>query len=212
MDRSIVKKIDVFFHRFKIQRFKKGDTIVRDGDPFHHIYYIKRGFVRLYILSRNGREISLFIYTPGMYFPTLIGVSSENSAYYFEAKSEVRAYAVPSQNFIDFIKTSPDVLYDLTIRTGVIMRRFLRRMEIFTEDNPYVRTITALINLYDLYKNPSRKTDPIILISHQELSTWTHTTRETVSRQIEKLVRKKIVRCTKGKLKILNIQGLRKEI
>jgi CRP/FNR family cyclic AMP-dependent transcriptional regulator len=212
MDRNIVNKLELFFHAFKLQRFKKGSIIIRDGEPFHHIYYIKSGFVRLYILSRNGREISLFIYSQGMYFPTLMGVSGGISADYFEAKSEVTAYAAPALEFTTFIQKSPDVLYDLSVRAGIMLRRFIRRMEIFTLETPYIRTVTALTHLYDIYKNPLRKAEPVIPISHHELSTWTHTTRETVSRQIEKLFHKQIVRCTKGKLKILAIENLRKEM
>jgi CRP-like cAMP-binding protein len=212
MDRNAVNKLKLFFHSYKLQRFKKGDTIIRDGDPFNRIYYLKSGFVRLYILSRSGRELSLFIYSPGTYFPTLMGVAKWDSAYYFETKTEVSAYVAPAADFTGFLQKSPDVLFDLTIRTGTMLQRFLHQMEIVCSEVPYIRTVNVLSYLYDLYKDALHKANPVIPVSHQELSTWTHTTRETVSRQVEKLVRKKIIRCTKGKLKILNIEKLRKEM
>jgi CRP-like cAMP-binding protein len=212
MDRRVAGKLELFFRSFKLQRFKKGDTIIRDGDPLHHIYYIRNGFVRMYILSHSGHELSLFIYSQSMFFPTLMGVSKADSTYYFEAKSDVTTYAVPAEEFTKFIRKTPEVLYDLATRACTLAHRFLHQMEVSCSEPPYIRTITVLSYIYNVYKNALHKTNPELPVSHQELSTWTHTTRETVSRQIELLVRKKIVRCTKGKLKILNIDRLRKEM
>ena len=187
--------------------------IIREGDPFVKIFYIKSGFVRLYLVTKNGREVSLLLYPHGNYFPTLVELSENDSEYNFVADTDLKVYAAPKEKFLEFIKKSPGVLYDMGVRGGVMVRRLLKRIEVFSSESPYIGTVTMLLFLYDFYKDfGTSTTDHTITVSHQDLSTWIHTSRETVSRQIEKLERKNIVRCTKRNIKILNFTALRREI
>jgi CRP-like cAMP-binding protein len=213
MDRNIQEKLKYFFRSYPIRFYKKGEMIIREGDPFVKIFYIKSGFVRLYLLTKNGRELSLLLYPPGNYFPTLLELSKDESEYYFEAGTDLKLYAAPKEKFLEFIKKSPSVMYDMSVRGGVMVRRLLKRIKVFSTESPYIRTVTMLSFLYRFYKEFGNSTDHHdITICHQELSTWIHTSRETVSRQLEKLERKGIVKCTKGKIRILNFAELRNEI
>jgi CRP-like cAMP-binding protein len=209
MDRKVNHQLADFFKSYKLLRFRKKEIIIRDGDPFTRVFYLKSGFVRLYILSRTGRELSLFIYPPGSYFPTLMGVAKGDSTYYFETKSEVVAYAAPADEFCKFLHLNPDILFDLTQRTNIMLRRFLHQVEVFSTETPYIRTVSTIIFLHEIYSQALNKINPIIPISHQELATWTHTTRETVSRQIEKLEHNQVIKCDKGKIRINDLNRLK---
>jgi CRP-like cAMP-binding protein len=214
MDQIPFEKIKKFFQSFPLQKFKKGETIIRSGDQFQKIYLIKNGFVRLYILSSNGKEVSLYLYGSGYYFPTMMGLLNNESEYYFEAVSPVSVYASAKDKFIDFIRNDPEMLFDLSKRSGNMVRGLLRQIEVFSTESPYKCTISTLIYMNQLYSDADPQKSAIITIpiSHNGLATWTHTSRETVSRQIELLSRKKLIRCLKCKIQIINLQKLKNEL
>jgi CRP/FNR family transcriptional regulator, anaerobic regulatory protein len=45
---------------FTLKEFSKGDHIFRQGDVCRHLFYIKKGLVRIYYYSNKGKEITLW--------------------------------------------------------------------------------------------------------------------------------------------------------
>lgn len=56
------EKLDQFFSRFKKVIFKKGETILRVGDEPRGVYFLKKGYVRLYSISEDAKELTLIIF------------------------------------------------------------------------------------------------------------------------------------------------------
>jgi CRP/FNR family transcriptional regulator, cyclic AMP receptor protein len=213
MGQNISKILQDFYRHYPIRIYKKGETIIRFGDPFVKIFFIKSGIVRAYSLTKNGRELSLLLYAPGSYFPTIVALSFKDSDFYFVAKTDVEVYTAPTEKFKEFVINSPLVLYDMAARGGTMVQQLLKRYEIFITEKPYVRIVTILLFLYKFYHLLGNKfICEGITVCHQELATWIHTSRETVSRQIEILEHKGIVKCSKNKLVIRSIARLKAEI
>jgi len=51
-----------------IVRYRRGDSIFRQGDPCDHVMYIQAGGVKLSVLSKTGREAVVGILGPGDFF------------------------------------------------------------------------------------------------------------------------------------------------
>jgi CRP-like cAMP-binding protein len=45
---------------FTLKEFSKGDLLFRQGDICRHLFYIKKGLVRIYYYSSKGKEITLW--------------------------------------------------------------------------------------------------------------------------------------------------------
>lgn len=45
---------------FTMKEFSKGDHLFRQGEVCRHLFYIKKGLVRVYFNSSNGKEITLW--------------------------------------------------------------------------------------------------------------------------------------------------------
>jgi len=45
---------------FTLKEFSKGDHLFRQGDVCRHLFYIKKGLVRIYYYSSKGKEITLW--------------------------------------------------------------------------------------------------------------------------------------------------------
>src|SRR3989344_8590963 len=101
---SSVPRLDLFFAKFKPLHYKKGETILRAGDPPAGVLYLKKGFIRLYSISRKGEELTLIIFKQGDFFPVMWAVNNVRTSYYLEAMTNVDLWRVPQDKFLDFIK------------------------------------------------------------------------------------------------------------
>jgi len=199
-----------FFQPFPLQRFRKHESIIREGDTFDKIYYLKSGFVRLYTLTKSGKEISFHIYSPGDIFPSFLTFAKSNSTHYFEAVSPItEVYSAPKKKFDTFAKNTPGVLSDLTLRAGKIMDMALKHFENIISESSYNNVRSTLVYLCSIYQ-PYFKDKSICEIpcSHQEIASWINTTRETVTRQIQKLAEKHLIEATHRHVIIKNIRSL----
>ena len=69
MDKKPVDKLGQFFSKFKDRHYKRHEIIIRPDGEIPGVFYLSRGYIRLYALSESGQELSLIIFKPGDFFP-----------------------------------------------------------------------------------------------------------------------------------------------
>jgi len=183
---STLKK---FFSRRPILLFKRGEALIREGDPTTRVYWIKKGFVRLYLISETGDEISLHIYQPDCFIPTTLGLSDTFMPYTFAAMTPVEAQCTSMDEFMEYLEKNPSLYRCVIKRNAKMMKSFFQRMEVVLTKSAYEGVAFVLSRFTKTFGcGVSNSNEPVkIPLSHQEIATWLSTTRETVSRQIERL-------------------------
>ncbi len=102
---------------------------MRAGDSPLGFFYLKRGFVRVYSISRDGEELTLIIFKGGDIFPLIWAINNASIDYYVGAMTGCMLARVPREKFLDFVKNNPDVNFELTSRTLARLAGLMRRME-----------------------------------------------------------------------------------
>ncbi|MBI2442332.1 MAG: Crp/Fnr family transcriptional regulator [Candidatus Levybacteria bacterium] len=196
MDRAVAKKLDLFFSHGTLLSFRKGDFLLRATDSVSAIFFLKKGHVRLFIDTEDGQDLTLHLFKPGSYFPVMLLLSRVPNTYNLEAIESVDVWRVHSENVLDFLHENPDVLYDLTVRLAQGITGLLEKIEKATFSSAYEKIISILLYLVEKYgeKNEDKRLLTISLkLTHNDLASWTGMQRETVSRQLEKLMHKGII-------------------
>ncbi len=206
------EKLKRFFSQFKTFHYKKGDVFLRSGDIPQGVYYIRTGYVRLYTLSLNGKELTLVIYKPGEFFPVVFTFTADPSVYNFETLSETTLFRAPRDKFINFINENEDVLKELTLH---IIERFqvaLRRMEYLTFGNAKSRLASVMV-IYTKRLGERRGKSTLIPIplTHKDISNLVGVARETVSLEIKKFADRGIINYKGKYIEIKNIKELERE-
>ena len=207
------KKLYNFFSQHKVLQYKKGETFLRAGDIPQGIYFLKKGYVRLYSLSSAGKELTLVIYKPGEFFPVVFTFTAEPSVYYFETLSEVEMSRVPREKFIPFIRENPDVFDEVNLH---IIERFqiaLRRMEYLTFGNANSRLASILLICarYFGVREDHKEIKIPIPFTHKDIANLVGVARETVSIELKKFIDKGLIE-KKGRLLVIkNRKALEKE-
>ncbi len=211
MDIRIQKKLEEYFSQFRPLHYKKGDIIVRPEDPIFGIYLLKKGFVKQYIISADGDEVTIHIFRPVSFFPMMLAIGNTENNYFFEAVDSVEVWRAPTDKTVDFIKNEPEILFDLAKRFSSGLNGLSKRIEELMFENSYRRVTSLLLYLTKTFGEDGK--DGIIIklpLTHKDIAAWVNLTRETTSRQLEKLSKKDIISYKNHLIVIKNLKELEK--
>lgn len=181
-------KIDTFFKTGQLMKYKKRDLVFNAQDMSSSIFYVKSGYMRVYRITEQGEELTLTILKPADFFPLTYGINNIRNIYYIEAITKSELWKAPQEQFLEFIKANPDVLYDLTNRIMVKFDGVFARMEYMVFSSAYIKVATTL--LICAKKFGEQYGDDMIVqvpLTHRDISTLVGITRETTSLEIKRL-------------------------
>jgi len=215
MDDKIVKKIEAFFTPYKKIEYKKGEMLIRGGDVPQFIWYLTKGYVKKYAISKKGDEVVVNIFKPISFFPMSHAVNDAENNYYYEALTDVIASKAPKEDVKQFIQNSTDVLYDLLQRVYRGTDGMENRMTFLMGGSAYERVITEILIYLKRFSDLGTKQPDHSIsmrISEKDLAASSGMTRETVSREMRVLKEKKLISFEKNQLLVFSIKQLEKEL
>ena len=212
--RMITGSLDTVALSFPQLSYAPKTVILDPIKTVHDVYYLESGYVRMYLLSEDGEELTLHVFRPGIYFPLMLILTDSPNKYYFEAVTPVVVRKVPKAKIITVLKENPDVLFDLATRLSGGIMGYLVKVESLLLHDAYKRVISILCYLGESFSEPLSDGSVRINLSitHYLLSTWVGLTRETVSRQIEKLEKNGSIVSKDNTVIIKNLDALKKEL
>lgn len=194
MEPSVQKKLADFFSGYRPLNFKKGEILIRPADSITDIYFLKKGFVKQYTTSEDGDEVSIHIFKPTSFFPIMLALSDAENSYFFEAMNHVEVVKAPKGETLEFIKEEPEILFDLCRRFAAGLNGLAKRIDALMFESAYKRVSSLLLYLGKRFGEKKRGGILIQLtLPHKDIASWVNLTRETTSRQLEKLAKMGII-------------------
>ncbi len=209
MDQEIQKLLFSFFGDFKLQSFSKEKTILKPNA--NKIFFLTKGVVRMFSTSKEKDEITINIYKAYSLFPMPLIFDLENK-YTFGSLTEVEGYFAPKEDLRVFVKKNPIVLFDLVKRIYQGFDGFFTQIEALLLGDGYSRVITALI----IYTRRFGKKDQNTItfdwhLTHRQIASQTGLARESVTREIKKLLNKGLIGYSGKKLFVNDLNKLEEE-
>jgi len=209
---SRAERLDKFFSRYKKIHYKKGELILRGGDSPQGVYFIQRGYVKDYSISKEGEELTLIIFKPEDFFPMQWVFNNTPNAHYFEAMTEVLLWRCPKTDFIDFIEANPKIFFELTSHIMLRLGGLTQRMEYLVFGNAYQKVASIIMICAERFGEKKGNGKIIhIPLTHREVAMLVGMTRETVSIEIKKLERKGIIEYKGRSIFVKNLAKLKEE-
>ncbi len=204
-------QLDAFFQNYKTLSLK-GRTVFLGGDEAHvsFINYLKQGTVKQYMVSNKGDEIVLNMYRPVCCFPLVHIFPSIQNHCYFETISDVELIRAPIDQFVVFLKQNPLVLFEITEVLAHAFFDISSMIECLILGRAHNRVVFALLMYARKFGECTKNGERIINmpLTHKNIGALVGLTRETVSREMERLEQKKIVTKKNGFVCISNMRGL----
>jgi CRP/FNR family transcriptional regulator len=210
---SKIKLFEVFFSQFQLRTYKQGEMLIRADDDPQGIFCLTKGYVRQYIISDLGMELTLNILQPISYFPMIWAINSTPNVYYYEALTSVEVGRAPKQQVIEFIKDKPGLILELM---SELLKRYtesLTRIEHLVFSDAYRRVISVLIYLAQHFGEKSG--NHIVVkhrFTHQDIATLVGVARETVSIELTKLAKSELVEFVDRAMIFRDLTKLKQEL
>lgn len=168
------------------------NTLIQTPDTFKEgFYFVKKGKVRLYTLSEEGKQFTLDILKEGNVFGEMNGISLGTRSVYIETLEECDICLMNRQRFEQFLIEHPAFMMNLM----KVLSERIKGMSELTQK-------LALGNLHDkIMHNLTRLADQMgwveegdygrinLVLTHQEIAWMAGATRESVSVALHDLAR-----------------------
>lgn len=204
-----------FFEKFvkkSAHLVKKGTIIFNEGDPLDRLYFIKKGFVKLYRLSEEGRESTIYLYGPGSILGVRALTSEDKSAKHFaEAITDLEINTIERNQYLEILAEEPQYILDLLHIFISRLNYTERKLEGFILTDTTARVAYFLSDCVKRFgeKKDGRIELPLAL-THQRIAEFVGSFRETVTITIQGLEKEGVLSIKKGKVIILNLDKLHK--
>lgn len=201
-----------FLETFPVRSFKKGEIIIFQGEAPRSAYVVKKGVVKAYNLSVNGDEKPVSFHSSHDTFPSSWVYGKVPSAiYYYEAFTpEVQLAAVPRDEYLQFMKDNPKLLYselERSMATHLGMSMRLNALQHSRASDKLIYTLHYLALSHGRSLG-NQQVEIVLDLTHQDFANLTGLTRETAATELNKLKHQGVVTYNKHTPYRLNLAKL----
>lgn len=193
--------------------YSKKNIVFHEGDYGDALYIIKSGRIKIAKVALDGREKTLTILKGGDFFGEMaIFDDMPRSATAESMDNDVRLLSISKNDFERLIIENPSIairiMKDLTRR----IRQVNEQVQDLAFKDVHGRVASTLYNLLktekEASKDPDRDKLSSLKMTHQELANMVGSSRETVTRALNKLQDEGIISISHQQISILEVDRL----
>jgi len=175
------------------RRHRRGTTIFSKDDSSDSVYILREGRVRLVSYSGKGTETILHLLKPDAIFGELL-LSEERRALTAVAATDVAITSISKENFLELLSTVPTIAKNFIRLLSRRLAKVERGFAEFGHSWSYHRLAQVLLQLCDEHgqETPQGFVIPLRL-THEDLANLIGTTRETVTTQLNRFKRMRLI-------------------
>jgi CRP/FNR family transcriptional regulator len=189
----------------KSKRVIKKEVLFSDGEEAKGFYVLLSGKVKLYKISREGKEQILHIVsTPDAFAEAALFLEGSYPAF-AEALIDSQLLFFPKKDFFQLIERNPQLSINMIVSLSHFLRKFASLIEELSLKEVSSRIAKYLIDLsLKLSKEGKNPREVELDSSKTQLASKLGTISETLSRTLSKMKTKGMIDVKKNKIFILN--------
>lgn len=193
-----------------LRSYKKGELLLQPEDRSGEVLLIVSGLVRVYFLTPQGDDAFFAEFGAGECAGELSAIDGLDPLTYFEAVEPTRAFAIRRSEFLQLLHDSPDF-------ASAVLRTLCNRLRSTNQRYIETRCLPMRVRLYaELLRLGKAGDDGSVVIAptptHLELAKRIASQRETVTKEINRLIRSGIIDSSRQTIRILKPVELQREI
>ena len=195
------------------RRYGPGRLLMLEGEHLGYVLLLIEGRVKVTSMTTDGRELLLSVCGPGELMGELAALGGELQpcSATVSTLDPVRAQAVPTREFLDYVEHHPKALL---ILTRAIIERLRaadrRRLEFGSYDAPG-RVARLLVEMAELHGRATTTGIEIGLpLSQEELAGLITASRESVARSLTSLRRRGLITTARRSVTVCDMDALRR--
>lgn len=210
MTKAKFSEIKKFFSQFPTKKFSKGQIILKPGDKFENVYFMKSGFARAYTVTPKG-ESTINLFKPLFIMSAIHFVSQHRNDYYFQTITPAEIYIAPISEFKKFLEENKGfsfIIMDYFFNS--LLNYFVNQGNIVNGNaqNKIASVLLQLTHDYGDIKNSKLVVN--FPATHRIIANLVGLTRETTSVQMSKLQKMGVVSTKRTQFTVNDLEKLKK--
>lgn len=189
-----------------LRAFQKKVLLFFPDDPIQYIYILIQGKVKLYKTDFNGKEFIIDIVRPNEIFPLENLFQNEKYSIYGEFIEDATVMMIPLSKFSQFVIQNEKLCINTIIRLSEQLFDLYDRLSEKTLFPLWDQILLMLLRLSKKHGNLSDDNWVTLdtYISNKDLARMIGTSRETMSRGINKLIQNQVIKFDEQHILMIN--------
>jgi CRP-like cAMP-binding protein len=188
-----------------IKKFKRGEQVVIKDQPSTELYFLISGRLKVVDYSSSGREVGFIFIEEGAHFGELAFIDGKPRSASIVATESSTVAILSANEARQLIYTNPIVTEKLFKQLTHIIRQSNEQIVMLGSNSAVIRVRSLLLK----YAKSSGK---LLIIDKlpttNELASMANTTRETVSRTLNQLIKMGVIAKQGSQLQILDVKKI----
>lgn len=207
-DAQLTKLVEFFKSGTKLS-YKKNEFIVRPGESPNNIFYIEKGLVKAYNISKYGEENLLIIRKDNEIFPLIWALTGQERDIIYQSLTPTVVWRIDREKYIAFSKEHPQVVVPVLNMVTEMYRIHSERIINLAYRTVRERLASFLLTMAGRFGEQSKKGTVInVPLRQQDIASSINASRETTSREIAVLERKGLISTKSSIITILELPSL----
>lgn len=180
--------------RTVMRELRRREVLYLAGDAGDRIYLLKRGVVKISALQEDGREVILALLRKGEVFGEEAVLEDAPRDHMAEAYEDALVCIITRKDFMDLLRTHPEMVFKVTKLIGLRLKTFRTRVEHLLFKGASQRLASTLLEL--AHEHGVSDTQGILVplrLSQQDLANLIGVTRESVNLALSDFRRRGLV-------------------
>jgi CRP/FNR family transcriptional regulator len=191
--------------------YKKGEYVIRPGEAPSHIYYIEKGLVKAFNITKYGEENLLIIRKNDEIFPLIWSITGQERHVIYQALNSTVLWRIEPEAFQTFLLDPQRTLAPLLDMVTEMYRIHSERIFNLQYRSVRERIVSFLLMMAGRFGKQTAKGMVIeVPLRHQDIASSINATRETTSRQIAVLERQGLISNHQTFITLKDVPAMRK--
>lgn len=180
--------------RTVMREVRRREVLYLPGDAGDRIYLLKRGVVKISALQEDGREVLLALLRKGEVFGEEAVLDDSPRDHVAEAYEDALVCIITRQDFMDMLRSHPELVFKVTKLIGIRLKTFRTRVEHLLFKGASQRLASTLLELAHEHGISDAQGVLVPLrLSQQDLANLIGVTRESVNLALSDFRRRGLV-------------------
>jgi CRP/FNR family transcriptional regulator, cyclic AMP receptor protein len=195
-----------------MKTYAAGELLFSPHHPVQTLFILKRGRVRLFRVSADGRVLTTAIITPGTIFGEMVLLGQHMYDNFAEALDETVVCVMSTADVHRFLLSDPRI----AARIAEILGNRLVEMERRLSDSVFksvpqrvagtLATLAAQQRRYGLGPR-----SPVVALTHEQIAALAGTSRETATKVLGDYAERGLIRLGRGRITVLDVAQINAE-
>lgn len=191
-----------------MKRYERGELVYTPHHPVETLFILKKGRIRIFRVSPDGRALTTAIIEPGTIFGEMVVVGQQMHDSFAEALDEVVVCAMTKTDVRQLLLGDARIAARISETLGRRLGELEQRLSDAIFKSVPERIASALVVLAAGRAARTHGRGVQVRLTHEQLAALAGTSRETATKILNEFADKRLVSLSRGRITILDLDRL----